>query len=847
MKLTIRKTPVPENAAPPPVETESIDKLLKRSDALLGQNRFEDAVALLGQALDLDNRNPRALRNLAVALFALKQFSKAHQAFQLLVQVEPQNPMHYFEMGRLLERWGKVDAAVGAYLQAIQLNPKFAEAYNNLGNQLVVSGHLSNADAAFQQAVNLKPELHAAQSNRLANLNYRADLTAKAIAEAHFQWGNYAEESAFRPSRYPNKPDKSRKLRIGFVSPDLYRHSVGYFLLPLLKAIDSNAFEIYAYDTGPIQDAFTEELHAHCNMWIGANRFSPAKLATTITRDAVDILIDLCGHFSLNSLQTFARKPAPVQLSWLGYPNTTGLKSVDYRITDSLVDPEGTDDLYTEQLIRFENGHHCYSLPPELPELTDTPSLENDFITFGSFNNNAKISPACAVLWSAVLDAVPGSRLLLKSKWFADEGVCSTYRQLFGDVGDNADRIEFLPWGDTSADGIAQYKRVDIALDTFPYNGTTTTCEAAAMGVPTLTLAGDRPVARVGASLLAHLGRPEWIATSPGQLIETAKALASDPIALNGIRRGLREELLASNLCNAHRLTSDFEAALRLIWGLWCDTATTSAPATKQPPKATDDSSTTHADSSFEKAIDSVEAPHVARKTKTGVLYVFWGEKAKSTLQRSSDSLKAVHPELPVEVVELPPDSCLPDKAKLFDLSPFEETIFLDTDTVVLQPLHFAVGKARKHGLACAICECPWAKRYGGLGGNLVEYNTGVLFFSREARPVFNRWKELAHEIDSSIRFYVGDQLRLMPNNDQAAFAKAVDEWESTPFVLPLNWNFRPIWHRSFFGPIHVWHDYSEPPASLKTWNASQTRPDSIIQFTEFNPASTTEPRTTVE
>jgi hypothetical protein len=214
-----------------------------------------------------------------------------------------------------------------------------------------------------------------------------------------------------------------------------------------------------------------------------------------------------------------------------------------------------------------------------------------------------------------------------------------------------------------------------------------------------------------------------------------------------------------------------------------------------------------------------------------GVLYVKWGPLHGQFLQRSIESLRAVHPELPYHVHELPPDSTLLDKAAMCDFTPFEQTLYLDTDTVVLDRLEFGFDRAARHSLACCICECPWARRYGGICGETVAYNTGVLFFTRQARPVFDAWKSLARTIDSSIHFKLGGQVRIMPVNDQAGFAKAIDDLGYVPFILPTNWNLRPRWHKSFFGPVKIWHDYDPPPPELMRWNQNQNASEKIIEY----------------
>lgn len=217
-----------------------------------------------------------------------------------------------------------------------------------------------------------------------------------------------------------------------------------------------------------------------------------------------------------------------------------------------------------------------------------------------------------------------------------------------------------------------------------------------------------------------------------------------------------------------------------------------------------------------------------------GVLYIVWGRVDRALLERSIASLAQYHPDLPVHVAELPDDSTLLDKSRMADISPFQETLFLDADTVVLGDLGFGFEKAERHGLAVSICECPWARRYAGLAGDTVEYNTGVMFFTRQALPAFEAWKRCAREVDSSIVFVSNGEYKKMPLNDQAGFAKAVDETGFLPFVLPYNWNFRPKWHLSWYGPIKIWHDYSPVPPPILEHNARQMRPDAIVTLSAF-------------
>ncbi len=485
---------------------------------------------------------------MAQELSLLNNFEKSQKTFELLLQVQPKNPYYFFEYGRLLERWGKVDPAVGAYLSAIKLNPKFAEAYNNLGNMLTTVGQLPEASQAFMRALEFKPDLQAAISNHLANLNYRDDLSAEVIFEEHKRLGqSLVERFGGNSKPHTHVPDTSRRLRIGFISPDLYRHSVIYYLLPYLRHHDRQQFEVYCYYTGHIKDDYTDDARKLAARWYDVLGRDETELTALIQGHEIDILIDLCGQFSRNSLPVFAAKPAPVQVTWLGYPNTTGLDAVDYRITDAIVDPEGhSESLYTEELLRLDDGYHCFSPQKDAPEAGLPPYQQNGYITFGSFNNNLKISESCVALWSAVLHAVEGSRLLLKSKWFGDPTVQASYLRLFAGEGIPEERITLLSWADSPRESLQRYDKIDIALDTLPYNGTTTTCESLWQGVPVLTLKGSRAAGRVGASLLSCIGREDWVAATPEAFVELAAKTAADHAGLTALRKTLRAQVQAS-------------------------------------------------------------------------------------------------------------------------------------------------------------------------------------------------------------------------------------------------------------------------------------------------------------
>ena len=368
------------------------------------------------------------------------------------------------------------------------------------------------------------------------------------------------------PSREPDGVPP-RRLRLGYVSPDFVHHAVSYFFEPVLTARDPAAFEVFCYSDAPVADAVTQRLRAASDGWRDIAGLSDERVAELVRADRIDILVDLAGHTARNRLLVFARKPAPVQVTWLGYPNTTGLAAIDFRLTEAVSDPLGlTEAWHSEELVRLPGTFSCYAPPPESPPVNALPALAAGQVTFGCFNNLAKVTPPALALWARVLREVAGSRLFLKSPGLADLETVARLREEFALHGIPADRLEFSGAELSVAAHLSLYHRVDVALDTFPYNGTTTTCEALWMGVPVVTLAGATHVSRVGASLLTHLGAPEWIGDAPEAYVARCRGLAADLPRLAVLRSGLRERMRGSPLCDAAGFTRGLEDALRAIW-----------------------------------------------------------------------------------------------------------------------------------------------------------------------------------------------------------------------------------------------------------------------------------------
>ena len=483
--------------------------------ALKDQGKLDEAVA----ALSPGDRHQAGLRR---GPFQPRQCAKdqgkldeAVAAYRQAIGLKPDYAEAHSNLGNALKEQGKLDEAVAAYRQAIGIKPDFAEAHSNLGIALKDQGKLDEAVAAYRQAIGIKPDYAEAYSNLLFCLNYDDKSTADHLFAAHREWDERYGRQASRPTAYANDREVGRRLKIGYVSPDFREHSVAYFVEPLLKGHDRQAVEVFCYAEVKRPDTVTAHLQGLADHWLVTVGLSDDELAERIRTDGIDILVDLAGHTANNRLRVFARKPAPVQVTWLGYPNTTGLEAIDYRLVDAVTDPVGEADAWaSETLVRLEGGFLCYGGLKDAPEPTVPPCLKTGTVTFGSFNNPAKVSAATFDAWATLLSRLPQARLLLKGKPFADAATRALFLARLGERGVAAERVELVAWLPGAAAHLALYHRVDIALDPFPYNGTTTTCEALWMGVPVVTLRGDRHAGRVGASLLSQIGLTDLIANS---------------------------------------------------------------------------------------------------------------------------------------------------------------------------------------------------------------------------------------------------------------------------------------------------------------------------------------------
>ena len=537
-------------------------------NAYLHRGQISEAISSYQKALELRPDNAQAYSNLGNVYQIEGRIDQAIFCYEKAVKLNPDNPEAYNNMGAALKHCGRLEEAVSYHRKALELEPGSAVAHNNLGSAYKHQGKLPEAISCYRKACHLKRDYAEAHSNLILAMQYDQTSNPKEIFYESLAWWKEHGSSNKREFLH-NRPSNSTKkrLRIGYVSPDFREHSVSYFFLPLLEAHDRHAVEIFCYAEVKWADEVTGRIKTLSDHWRSTVGLTSDEVARRIHEDRIDILVDLAGHTADNRLLVFAGRPAPVLVTWLGYPGTTGMEVMDYRFTDEIADPTGDADKYhSEALIRLPNGFLCYSPPEPSPDVSDLPSLDNKQITFGSFNNLPKMNERVVEIWSRILSHAPGSSLLLKSRQLKDESTKRRYMDLFIKNGVTPDRVNLLPATASISEHLALYNRVDIGLDPFPYNGTTTTCEALWMGVPVVTLRGDRHASRVGASILTRVGLRDLVTESEREYVSRAVRLASDLDRLKELRAGMRRRIMESPLCNPESFARSVENAYGEMW-----------------------------------------------------------------------------------------------------------------------------------------------------------------------------------------------------------------------------------------------------------------------------------------
>ena len=477
----------------------------------------------------------------------------------------------YNGIALIYNRLGKCSLAIEYLYKAKKLDPNKIAIWSNLASSLIMFGRTKEAIDLFRKAIAINPKYKDAYSNLLLNLNYLPDVEVAEIFEESRKMAKIQMPTTLAYKKHGNSPEPDRKLRIGYISPDFKVHSVMYFFESLLIGHDRDKFEIYGYGDVINPDQNTGKLIEKFDFYRNIKSVDDIDAAELIKSDSIDILVDLAGHTGRNRLGILAYKPAPIQVTYLGYPNTTGMSQVDYRLTDAIADTPDQQQYYTEKLVFLPNGFLCYNPGDIQPPIRDLPSLSKGYVLFGCFNNPKKINHIIIKIWIDLLKNVPNSKLFLKFREGSDEQLKEYLWNLFAEHGLEDPKKHVMIFGPIPYEAhLDTYNSIDIALDTYPYNGTTTTCQALLMGVPVITLTGQHHASRVGLDILSRLDMQFFSAQSPEEYVKKAFVLASKPEALTKIRKTMRRRLAASPLCNYKIITNDIENAYRQMWHRWC-------------------------------------------------------------------------------------------------------------------------------------------------------------------------------------------------------------------------------------------------------------------------------------
>ena len=535
-------------------------------NVLKAQGRLNEALDSYHKALAFKTDYVEAHNNLANALHELGKPDAAIVSYRNALALKPDYAEAHNGLGIVLQGQGKLDAAIASYNEALALKPGFAEARVNLGNALSDQGGLDAAIASYHTALSLKPDDVVAHSNLLFCLNYHPDMSAEDIFAEYRRWNERHARPLLCDVVHANNRDSGRRLRIGYVSPDLRGHSARHFIEPLLAHHDKTRFEVFAYAEVATEDAVSARLKSQVDHWRRTVGLSMVEMAALIRADGIDILVDLAGHTAGNRLQVFARKPAPVQASMFGYGYTTGLDAIDYFLADREFAPPGCEAVFSEKLVRLPVSA-AYRPAEDMGEPGPLPARQGGGITFGSLSRSVRVNHRVIRTWAALLKRLPDARLMINSRNFQDAGMQASMRDQFGAHGIAVERLilgyDTPPWD--------VLRKIDISLDCFPHNSGTTLYESLYLGVPYITLAERPSVGRIGSTILHALGHPEWIAATEEEYIDKAVALAADIDGLAQLRAGLRAQMLRAAIMDEPAFARSVESAYREMWRRWCE------------------------------------------------------------------------------------------------------------------------------------------------------------------------------------------------------------------------------------------------------------------------------------
>ena len=566
------------------ISMDNMPQFLAEAKNAVDTGQIGEAVSLLNdQAIETINETVRRdptridiMLVLATVLCDAKQFRKAEDWYKKLLGLGL-DEFVYNRLGYICECTGRRHEAIKWLEKGMEANPDDSNIICNLGMNLVHAGQKQRGIELLRKAVDKAPNDSMLGSNLLVHLHYLPEIDSHILFEEHKRWGKIHAPLDKARKSHDNIPEPDRRLRIGYISPDFREHSVTYFFEPILDGHDHQAVEVYGFGSVAASDKITERLKSKFDHYRNIYGLDDEKVARMIEQDKIDILVDLAGHTAGNRLAALAYKPAPILVTYLGYGSTTGMEQIDYRLTDALVDTSDAQQFYSEELALLPEGFFCYRPDDFAPAVAPLPFLRNGYITFGSFNNSCKINPFIIKLWAEILKVNNNSRLILKSIGTGDEEIKNDYLRQFRQLGIGPDRVEILG-PKSKIEHLMTYGQIDIVLDTYPYNGVTTTCEALWMGVPTISLTGKPHISRFGLSILSRAGLEFFAASTPEEYVAKASALAAKPEALAKIRAAMRQRMACSRLCNAKAFAGGVEKAYRKMWRKWCESKSTDTP-----------------------------------------------------------------------------------------------------------------------------------------------------------------------------------------------------------------------------------------------------------------------------
>jgi protein O-GlcNAc transferase len=546
------------------------DAHVDRGQLFQNQGQLDKAIVSYQTGLKFAPQNKSALNNLGACLLLKGLAAESIPWFEAAAKVVTDSPLPVNNIGAAYKELGRIDDALVQYQRAIQIDPGYADGYCNIGGAYATIAEHEKSIAACREALQINPAFAEVQSNLVYTTLSPSDWTRQRVFEEHLDWNRRHALPLASEILPPTDLQLNRRMRIGYLSPDFREHSIRYFMEPIFIAHDRSRFEVFAYATGRRRDDVSDRLKSEVDQWHSVSELTDGQLADLIRSHRIDILVDLAGHTAENRLLVFARRPAPVQVTYLGYPTTTGMSTVDYRLTDSIADPTGADAFYTEKLVRLPHAFFVYSDDSTKPLEPSLPADRSGIFTFGSFNSFTKINDETLDAWAGILRDTPNSQLLIKARPVENPSTRKKLLAFFAQRGIGAERLDFRPWL-TMPEHIALLGTgIDLMLDTFPYNGHTTTCQAIWMGVPVVTRSGDTFRSRVGHTIMQHLDLADLVADHWQDYHRIALEMAANRQRLRTLRQSLRQRMQASTLCDAAAFTRSLEEAYSSMWMQRC-------------------------------------------------------------------------------------------------------------------------------------------------------------------------------------------------------------------------------------------------------------------------------------